>query len=250
MQVDWKLIVDLVAAIAWPAVAAFALYLLRTPLIELVAQIARRAKKLSVYNVSVELATLPALTSSWTVESADVRQLTSSQIFDSASQTLFQELLKPGKADYAIVDLGAGERWLTSRLYVFALILGNVAGLRAFVFLETEGGIRRRFLGVATPMNILKGLSSRYPWLEEAHFRAAASRYGSIGEDKEGKSIFTNQSSLFYGSDSWAVNNFVHQFVQYLQRSTTPPQHEKTHTLSSEHHQLRGSGRAGSTASD
>ena len=216
MQIDWKLLVDLLTGLAWPAVAVFALYLLRTPLIELVAQIAHRAKKLSVYNVSVELATLPALTSSWSAGPADVRQLPSSQIFDSASQTLFQELLVPRKADYAVVDLGTGERWLTSRLYIFALILGKVAGLRAFVFLETRGGIRRRLLGTATPANIIRGLAAKYPWLEEAHVRAAASQYNNA----------QNQPSLFYGSETWRVNNFVKNFVENIQRMTTPPQDE------------------------
>ena len=105
MGIDWQLLVDLLKALAWPAVVAFALYLFRKPLIEALAQIARRASKLSVYQVSVEFATLPELSSSWSIGSADVRKLTSSQIFDSASQTLFQELLKSGRADYAVVDL-------------------------------------------------------------------------------------------------------------------------------------------------
>jgi len=137
MNVNWPLVVEIVKALAWPIVAAFALYLLRRPLVELVGQLARRARKVSVFEVAVELATLPELQPPWSVGDVDVRRLSSSQIFDSASQTLFQEIMKPAQADYAIVDLRSGQAWLTSRLFIFSLVLGEVTGLRAFVFLES-----------------------------------------------------------------------------------------------------------------
>jgi len=174
MDINWTLVVEAVKALAWPIVAAFALYLLRRPLVELVGQLARRAKKLSVFEVSVELATLPELQPPWSVAGTDVRRLSSSQIFDTPSQTLFQELLKPALSDYAIVDVRSGEDWLTSRLFIFALILGEVTGLRAFVFLESAASTRRKFLGVATPANVRRALGRRYPWLEEAVARALA----------------------------------------------------------------------------
>src|SRR5262249_34255830 len=107
MNINWTLVVEAIKALAWPLFAAFALYLLRRPLVELVAQLARRAKKVSVFEVSVELAILPELQSSWSVGDTDPRRLSPSQIFDTPSQTLFEELLKPAQADYAIVDLSS-----------------------------------------------------------------------------------------------------------------------------------------------
>jgi hypothetical protein len=83
---------------------------------------------LSVYEVSIELAAVPELSSTWEAGPADVRQLTPATVFDSYSQSLFQELLQPGQADYAVVDLGDGRKWLTSRLFIFALVLGRVRG--------------------------------------------------------------------------------------------------------------------------
>jgi hypothetical protein len=227
MQIDWGLVVDPIKAFAWPAVAVFALYILRRPLAELVAQIAHRAQKFSIYSVSVELATLPALSPPWSIGSEDVRKLTSSYIIDSPSRPLFEELLKPMKADYAVVDLGAGREWLTSRLYIFALLLGTVTGLRAFVFLESVGGIRRRFLGVATPLNIQSALAARYPWLEEAYFRAAAGQY-SIRQDSEEPSVskFSNQAPLLGHTEQWRVINFVQSFLKTIQRTTLPPPEE------------------------
>jgi hypothetical protein len=222
MLINWQLIVDLLKSLAWPAVVVFSLYLFRRPLTDLVAQVARRASKLSVYQVSVELATLPELSSSWSIGSADVRQLTSSQIFDSPSSTLFEELLKPGRVDYAVVDLGTGEKWLTSRLFIFALILGAVTRLRAFVFVENSGGVRRRFLGIATPSSIQSALATQYPWLEEAYLRAAAAQYFPPLPD----SRFSNQPPLFTSTEQSRVINFVQGFIENIQRTTCPPAQE------------------------
>jgi|GEM_PF-2045275 len=226
MMIDWPIVIDLLKATAWPVVAILAIILLRRPLGDLVTQIARRASKLSLYEVSVELATLPELSPSWSVGSADVRQLTSSMIFDSASQTLFQELLKPGKADYAVVDLGTGREWLTSRLFVFALILGTITKLRAFVFVETQNGVRRHFLGIATPGDIRAALTARYPWLEEAYIRAAADQYPGIFADMPGMSRFSNQPPLFSATDQWRASAFTQSFIQNIQRTTMPPPEE------------------------
>ena len=228
MNIDWTLVVEAVKALAWPVVAAFALYLLRRPLVELVGQLARRAKKLSVFEVSVELATLPELQPPWSVGDTDARRLSSSQIFDSASKTLFQELLKPAQSDYAIVDVRSGQAWLTSRLFIFSLILGEVTGLRAFVFLETAASTRRRFLGVATPGSVRRALGKRYPWLEEAVARALSAGLPNVQQpEKDGVSTFSNWISPFAPAEPWGVSSFVRQFVQNLQRTTEPPDIER-----------------------
>ena len=227
MNIEWALVVEVVKALSWPVVATFALYLLRRPLVELVAHLARRAKKVSVFEVSVELATLPELQPSWSVGDTDPRRLSSSQIFDSASQTLFQEILKPAQADYAIVDLRSGKAWLTSRLFIFSLILGEVTGLRAFVFLESTPNTRRKFLGAATPANVRRSLGRGYPWLEEAFARTLSNEYPSVNQvESQGVSKFSNQISPFSPGEPWRVSNFVQKFVENLQRTTDPPEDE------------------------
>jgi len=226
-NINWTLVVEAIKALAWPLFAAFALYLLRRPLVELVAQLIRRAKKVSVFEVSVELAILPELQSSWSVGDADPRRLSSSMIFDNPSQPLFQELLKPAQADYAIVNLSSGQAWLTSRLFIFSLILGEVTGLRAFVFLESAANTRRKFLGVATPSNVRLALGRRYPWFEEAFAQALASEYPKVTDgDKPKKSTFCNKPSLFAPAEHTRVSSLVKGFVQNVQRSTDPPANE------------------------
>jgi hypothetical protein len=237
MEINWVVVVELfksiagaavelAKALAWPLIAMVGFFLFRRPFADLVAQIARRANKFSVYEISVELATLPELSPPWSIGSEDVRQLTSSLIFDSASQTLFAELLKAGNADYALVDLGTGREWLTSRLFVFALVLGNVTKIRAFVFVENTGGVRHRFLGVATPAEIQAAMARQYPWLAEAYVRTAAGQYLPRPDEVAGASRFTKEPPLFTGPEPWRVSNFVRQFIESVQRTSLPPPDE------------------------
>jgi hypothetical protein len=231
MQINWNLVVEFINDLAWPVITLVALFLFRKPLTDLLFQIARRAQKLTVSEVSVEFATLPELSPSWSIGSEDVRRLTSSNIFDSGSLTLFQELSKPGKADFAVVDLGSGEKWLTSRLFIFALILGSVTGLKAFVFLENAGGIRKKFLGVVSPTNIQKALITRYPWLEEAYLHAAAALFPTPSIVQVGVSKFSNLQPLFSGIDPGRLSTFVKNYIENLQRGTDPPELEKNSYL-------------------
>jgi hypothetical protein len=229
MTIDWELVVQAVTGLAWPVVAAFSLYLLRRPIVELVGQLAKRARKVSVFDVSVELAVLPELQPPWSVGNEDVRRLTSSMIFDSGTQSLFEELLKPPRSDYAIVDVGLGREWLTSRLFIFSLILGEVSRLRAFVFIESTANTRRRFLGVATPANVRRALGRRYPWFEESVVSALSSQGPGVqsAADIPFVSKFNGWQSPVASSDPYTVSAFVRQFVANLQRTTDAPVDEQ-----------------------
>ncbi|HMB92874.1 MAG TPA: hypothetical protein VKP65_18635 [Rhodothermales bacterium] len=226
MQINWRIVVEIIEALAWPIVVAFALYLFRRPLIELVGQVARRAKRLTVYSVSIDLATMGALTPSWSAGSVDVRQLSPSHVFDSFSGSLFNELLDPREVHYAVIDLGSGDKWLTSRLFIFAYVLEQAKGLRAFAFLEQAGGVRRRFLGVAAPADVQRVLASRYPWLEEALIRARALQAGAKPAETAGQTTFNNGPALFAGTDQHQIVDFVRNYVEDLQRTTVPPADE------------------------
>ncbi len=63
---------------------------------------------------------------------------------------------------------------LTSRLFILSVILSRMRGLRAFVFVETAGHIRRRFVGVCDSDAVHWQLASRFPWFEAALAHAEA----------------------------------------------------------------------------
>ncbi|UIE38906.1 hypothetical protein [Leptodesmis sichuanensis] len=66
--------------------------------------------------------------------------------------------------------LGDGKEWLTSRLYIMAIILERMKSLKALVFL----GIRKRFIGWAKPEKVRWALAKNYPYLESAYAKAYA----------------------------------------------------------------------------
>ncbi len=227
MKIDWRFWSEFIRALAWPGLAALTLLMFRRQIAEVLTQTARRLRRPQAQEVSVDLTPLPELASSWSVGSTDVRVLTSPQVFNGNSRPLFQELLNTSQADYAVVDLGRGQEWLTSRLFLFALILGMVRNLRALVFVESSSGVRRRFLATASPSDVYRALALRYPWLEGAWLQASAAQYPQEGSEENGRSDFSHEHPLFSGADWEMVNRFARDFLQRIQRTTLPPEEDQ-----------------------
>jgi hypothetical protein len=128
---------DVVGTVAWPLAATFIVFLLRRAIGDALKGLAARAKKLSVGVVAVELAESTAR--SWGGAALDeIRDATLAQVGDSSS-ALVTSLSDPTPADYAVIDLGNGDAWLTSRLFAVATI---VARLRAFALSPSPSRMR------------------------------------------------------------------------------------------------------------
>jgi hypothetical protein len=65
-----------------------------------------------------------------------------------SGRALFLLIRVGERAETATFDLGVGDRWLTSRLYIFAVVLSEVLGVRCMVFVQTREGVPRRFVGL------------------------------------------------------------------------------------------------------
>src|SRR4051812_34713380 len=166
-----------IAAIAWPVVLIVAFLTLRDRIPTLVEGVARRVKKLEVAGVSIELAIAKPFEPSWSEAPAglDLRHTaTAVQVNDSTAATFVSQLTDGGSADYAEVNLGAGNEWLTSRLFILSILYARVKGVKAFVFLETSGAARKRYVGWASPQAVRWALAKRYSWLESAYATAYA----------------------------------------------------------------------------
>jgi hypothetical protein len=93
---------------------------------------------------------------------------------------------------------------LSSRLFLFALVLGEAIGVRAFVFLETST-TRKAFLGVASPRAVWKALAAQHhPWFEKAFGEATG-------------------NNMFPTSDSTTLRNIAKFYVEKLQSQIEPP---------------------------
>jgi hypothetical protein len=176
-----KIILDiaaLISALAWPLVVVVGLLAYRKSIPELVGAIGRSVRKLEVPGFSIELATAVPATSEWQggPKALDLRRsATAVEVSDSTAAAFTAQLIEGGVGDYSEVDLGRGREWLTSRLYIMAILFPRMKGVRTFVFLETAGEVRKKFLGFADPAAVRWALAKQYPWLEPAYANAYAS---------------------------------------------------------------------------
>ncbi|HEX4736705.1 MAG TPA: hypothetical protein VH331_03990 [Allosphingosinicella sp.] len=165
----------LLEALAWPLVIAFLAWRFREPLIELARGLGGRVSKVSLFNVGVEFTTAqPSEQSPLLDEIRDPAR--SAAIADSAA-ALVDQVKSTEPADYALIDLGSGKEWLTTRLYIAALMMQRMRGISVFVFVNRTATSERRFLA-AVDVHLLRwSLARRYPWLESAFANAYAALF-------------------------------------------------------------------------
>jgi hypothetical protein len=121
----------------------------------------------------------------------------------SGIASLLGQIDPNGVSDYAIINLGNGQNWLTTRLFLFAVLLRRMRGLRAFVFVETRDEIPGQFIGIAKADFVRWRLARVYPWLE----RAIAHAYSAIDD----LAIRSDAGALDPNSAGRLVENFINQ---------------------------------------
>ena len=89
--------------------------------------------------------------------------------------TFVAQLREEGDADYAEVNLGNGNEWLTSRLFIMAIVFARMKRIKCFVFVETSGSTRKRFVCCAKPEKIRWAFAKHFAWLERAYAEAYSS---------------------------------------------------------------------------
>lgn len=177
-------VLRLIEHLAWPMVAVATLVLLRRPLGGALTTIAQRAGKLDLRVVTIELS--PEISPDWRVNMADerldLRHLTSDRVFDSYSITLFSQLGQGTHTDVAVMDLGDGHEWLTSRLYLFATLLERLRGVRCLIFLRSTPERTQQVFGASSPELVRDALAMDEPWLEASYLAAWSARCGAANK--------------------------------------------------------------------
>jgi hypothetical protein len=226
-----KIVLDiaaLISAIAWPLVVVVVLLTYGKAIPELIGAIGRGIKKVEFAGVSIELAMATPAASQWqgVPKSLDLRRSATSVEFpdptdtnltDSSALAFVAQLTEGGTGDYAEVDLGRGGEWLTSRLYIMANLFPRTRGVKVFVFLETVGEVRKRFVGWANPAQLRWALARRYPWLETAY----ADAYSTVLKYSQVVSSEGRLGSPGFRSDPGPSLHLLHQFLASIQ---SPPQ--------------------------
>ena len=182
-------IADAVSAVVWPLLILIVVLVLRKHLPEFfkhLPRLASRVSKVSIGGFSLELAKATAFAAQWSSEddvSADLRKsMESISVTDSYFRTFITQMKDATPADYAVADLGEGEEWLSSRLYILSILLARSKTLQAFVFVRTAGSRTGKYVGWAKPEVVRWSLARKFPWLEQAYARAYSKKIS--GEQK------------------------------------------------------------------
>lgn len=181
----------------------------------------RSIKKVGLGNFFIELFEAKQYSPDWAEGAADARH-DAVLINSSAGQTFSALVSDNTRADFAIVDLGDGDQWLASRLYIFAILLERVKGLKAFVFLEGSKDSRKHYIGWATPTSIHWALAREFPWFEKAYADAYMQVTTKLYID--GNLRFTVGGNLINAQDSASappVIDVLKEFLKWIQ--LTPP---------------------------
>jgi hypothetical protein len=186
---------SLLQSLIWPLLALAAALLFRRPLGDLLRILLGRIQRVSIAGISFELDKMSeAMPYSLDTE---IRQPDANLVPQSGASGisgLLSQIQRSDPESYILIDLGspANLRWLTSRLYILAYLLTPIERAMCFVFVESNGGFPKRFVGLATPQKARWALARKYPWLEQAN----AFAYANLGELPDPDSGYLSEAQV------------------------------------------------------
>jgi hypothetical protein len=199
---------SLLHALIWPFIVIAALAVFRRPLGDLVSVLGQRVHKLSVAGYSLELAQVREMQPR--AMDTEIRQLDAGLIPQSGSTSLtalVTELQSGGQHDYLLS-------------FLVTLIRRQLC----LVFVETAGGLRKRFVGTASPEQARWALARRYGWLESAGASAYAMQAGNPPIGFLPSPTPSNQFDPATGYLSTIIPNLIQQFLGFVRSPQAPPE--------------------------
>jgi hypothetical protein len=177
-DLQWLLAIALIAAspLLIPFLRRSGVTRLKTPLLEADLQEAVEESRLEVSD-ALRLETI-----SIEVNLAEVEVLTQPEVLtrpDLLSTTPGYQAIEwirkveADRAEVIPIDLGRGDRWWLSRLYLLAFLIEDFTFVRLLVFTETRAGVERYFLGCSEPRAVRRALESTHPEFAEARLKTS-----------------------------------------------------------------------------
>jgi hypothetical protein len=184
----------------WPVLALIVVLLFRKQLSDLIAgRGASRIKSLSFAGFSLELAAPTAALIDSTLAATDIRKAGSEKdVNDSTLRSFYDQISSRWRLEYTVVDIGTGAEWLTSRLYVLAVIMHRMRGVKFVVFVASDPGGLRQFLGICDVRELRWRLARWYSRLEAALVAGESRAWGipaaplQLIDNDEGRFASTN----------------------------------------------------------
>lgn len=208
-QEEWKMAADLAGKIAWPVTVVAILVYFKSSIGRLIDQIGTTGGEIAFGGLGIKLPVMERAAVDDDVllfKTTDPMQITN----DSAKRTLLRMLREPGLREYSVINLGEGDEWISSRLFVFSIMLQRMKGIQCIVFLD---GSPPKFLGLASPEHVRWSLAQDQPWLEQAYANAYATNIFYQAEDSF---IVSKYGAL----DGVTADNVVRNYIQRVTQST------------------------------
>jgi hypothetical protein len=211
-------IAALASAILYPIALVIIFLLFRKEIPAIAKGIAGRLTKIEVGGISLELAKAEPFDPDWVKEGTlDLRHKAASiNVNDSTAGNFLSQLKAGGSADYAIVNLGSGGDWLSSRLYIMAIIFERMKGVNGIVFLETTSNTRKKFIGWSEPEKVRWAFAQRFPWLEAAYSEAYFNALPAAN-------IVSYTGRLGYNYDPDSPSPSIGLLQKFLEKIQAPP---------------------------
>jgi hypothetical protein len=218
LAADTAQLTELLKAVAWPAVVCAGLIAFRDPISRFLSGLARRVRKFSAFNVEFELTDVTAKQVTGPVL-ADIKSGEPIFVADSAGQ-IFAQLLDERRADYVVIDLGDGQEWLLSRLFIVAAMFGGMRGVRCMVFTAGTAGHADALIGIASLDEVRWRLARICPWFEIALAKAVTSALQyEPAQMLPGTQMFRTDCG---GYEPYIAATIVRTFLTLLQVNTAP----------------------------
>lgn len=217
-RADGLLFVELAKALGWPLVALIVAIAFRQALTGFLGAIGGRVSKVSAFNVSIDLAAAKAPAATPLLD--EIKSSTDQAQVSDSTRSMIEQAQSTVPADYAVIQLGTGDEWLTSRLYIAAVLMERMRGAKVLVFVERAAGVERRFVAVANIRQLRWQLATKYPWLESALVRALNAQMGGQDPRTAQMAWVTNDTGAL---EPYQAQNLVRQFVDQLQEKQLPP---------------------------
>jgi hypothetical protein len=167
------------AAFAWPLVTLVILYLYREALGKFLVTISARATEIGIGSWAT--IKLPEVKEATNTPVDVIREIETDKWQESSTQWFKEFSDSPAPSEYALIDLGDGNQWITSRLFIFAVILQRMKALKCIVFARSLPSGGRHFIGCASPDNVRWSLATNQPWLESAFGFAYSQAFPAFG---------------------------------------------------------------------
>jgi hypothetical protein len=193
------------AAYTWPVVVLLCLALFRKSIASFLETVSRRATEIGVGVASIKL---PEAKQAEALQDNVIRELTTDAWIESSSSWFQAFASSTANSEYALLDVSDGDQWITSRLFIFAVMLQRMKSLKAIVFAKSEGPGIRRFLGCASPEGIRWALATAQPWLETGFARAYANALEMPGPTM-GSSPISINGTIETQLAQTVVSNFI-----------------------------------------